>query len=379
MKKLEKLGLSFTYGDYKQEFFEHKFKQNNIRLILLSGFLTIEQAFYGLFIRKPGTFLQQIHYLSAIILLVFFMTSLYLKLQKYKPLYHSYIYSFIIFGMIVAVYRTLVTDIDSCLPTVFIAVLYGSSVIFYINPLISFLTYFTVNVLLIIYFPMYHPHAFYLSLIEDSIANSILAWIISALNYSNFLKNFINKKIIEKNNIELLFKNKQIEKMNKHLERISVRDPLTDIYNRRKLNEVLKTVYKEASQKKMTYAIILLDVDKFKLINDNYGHKTGDNVLKEISQILTRNIKEPNIVGRWGGEEFMIICPNTHLKEAIQLSEELRITINSHDFYLVDPITASFGVSIYSEDDSIEDSIQKADKALYCAKNRGRNTVVNVC
>ncbi|MCG8484139.1 MAG: GGDEF domain-containing protein, partial [Clostridia bacterium] len=261
------------------------------------------------------------------------------------------------------------------LSTIFIAVIYGLAVIFYLNPLESFAVYLIGNAFIIYFFPFYHSYYFYTSYVEDSIVNCMIAWVISVINYKNFLRHFINQKIIERNNLELSRKNNQIEEMNGYLKDASLKDPLTGIFNRRKLNDVLKIACHEALEKKLTFSIILLDIDKFKSINDKYGHKTGDIVLKEIGKIFIKNINWPYVVGRWGGEEFMIVCPCTDLGEAMQLSEKIRMSIEIHNFLPVGTTTASFGVSSYSKGDSIEDVIQRADEALYRAKNRGRNRV----
>ncbi|MCG8482814.1 MAG: hypothetical protein MJA31_05850, partial [Clostridia bacterium] len=110
MKYIEKLIQYFSYGDYKQEFLEYKVIQNNIRILILSGFLAVEQAFYGFFIREPGTIIQKIHYFSAFVMLAYFFIGLYLRSKKNKMLHQVFALSIVIFGILIAVYRSFVVE-----------------------------------------------------------------------------------------------------------------------------------------------------------------------------------------------------------------------------------------------------------------------------
>ena len=124
-----------------------------------------------------------------------------------------------------------------------------------------------------------------------------------------------------------------------------------------------------------TLSLTILDIDYFKRVNDSYGHHIGDSVLIEISELLKANVRESDYIGRWGGEEFLIICPETQLDGSIQFIEKLRKKIENYDFSVVGKQTASFGISIYSKEDTIESIIKRADAALYQAKETGRNKV----
>ena len=121
--------------------------------------------------------------------------------------------------------------------------------------------------------------------------------------------------------------------------------------------------------------MMILDIEKFKSVNDNYGHQVGDIVLKEFTQIIKYNIRQNDIFGRWGGEEFMIIAPNTSLENSINLAQKLRAIVQTHNFEIIGLKTCSIGVSEYTIGDKLEDVIKRADEALYLAKNSGRNRV----
>ena len=153
-------------------------------------------------------------------------------------------------------------------------------------------------------------------------------------------------------------------------------DELTQLYNRRKIVETINYELKKFNRMKNNFSIILIDIDFFKKINDNYGHIVGDNVLKEFANILKTNVRDYDIVGRWGGEEFIIIAPDTSIQNAEKLANKLRKTIESSDFKNINKITASFGVSHSKEGDDKVSLLDRADRALYTSKNSGRNKVV---
>ncbi len=168
------------------------------------------------------------------------------------------------------------------------------------------------------------------------------------------------RELVEKNNL---------------LEKLSITDRLTGLHNRLKLDQVIDEEYARCKQGSNSFAIILLDIDKFKSINDTYGHSVGDLVLKEFAKILSSGIREIDTVGRWGGEEFLIICRDTDQSSVIALAESLRSTISNHDFPVVQNRTSSFGVSVFTKGDTIAAVMNRADKALYQAKENGRNRV----
>jgi diguanylate cyclase (GGDEF)-like protein len=159
------------------------------------------------------------------------------------------------------------------------------------------------------------------------------------------------------------------------LEKISVTDQLTGLYNRYKLNQVLDSELHRAERIKSTFGIIILDIDNFKKVNDVYGHNVGDSVLQELAILLKKTLRITDTLGRWGGEELLIIVPEGSLINEKLLAEKLRVKIEKHTFTTVNRITTSFGVAIYNEGDSIIGLIKRADDALYHAKRNGRNQV----
>ena len=150
---------------------------------------------------------------------------------------------------------------------------------------------------------------------------------------------------------------------------------LTNIYNRHKLDETLEIEKKRADRYNSSFGIMILDIDHFKKINNLYGHHVGDTVLKEFSTLLKDNSRDTDIIGRWGGEEFLIIVPETN-KESIELfAQNIRKRVEFNSFELVEHLTVSIGTTIYKKNESTETTINRADNALYEAKNSGRNCV----
>ncbi len=167
----------------------------------------------------------------------------------------------------------------------------------------------------------------------------------------------------------------QLEKAKLEFENLANTDRLTQIPNRVRLDHVLEDELKRAQNQEVPLSIILLDIDHFKAVNDEFGHQVGDIVLVDAAKLLKDNIREMDTIGRWGGEEFLVICPQTTLEDALQLSKKLRKKLENHSFPIVERKTSSFGVTCYVQGDSLNTLISRCDKALYRAKDKGRNCV----
>lgn len=156
-------------------------------------------------------------------------------------------------------------------------------------------------------------------------------------------------------------------------------DPLTQIANRNLIDKKLKSEILRAKRYDRPFSIIFIDIDYFKRVNDNHGHLIGDKVLVEVASVLSNRIRKVDMVGRFGGEEFIILSTETPLNEAVALAESLKSAIEHHIFPKELSITASFGVAAYcpTSDTDETDLIQRADEALYRAKSSGRNQVVS--
>ena len=162
----------------------------------------------------------------------------------------------------------------------------------------------------------------------------------------------------------------------KELEKIATIDKLTNIYNRRMLDDFLKTEIEIANRHNEDLSLIIVDIDHFKIVNDTFGHLAGDNLLTSISKIILENIRNTDIFGRYGGEEFLIICRKTTKENAFVLAEKLRVLIKDFEFDEIGHKTISLGISDFQKSDTVETLFKKADTALYEAKNTGRDKSV---
>lgn len=166
----------------------------------------------------------------------------------------------------------------------------------------------------------------------------------------------------------------KLKKKNAELEELSITDKLTGLYNRMKLDITLQSEINRSERYCSALSIIIMDIDHFKSINDQQGHQEGDNVLRQVASILTENTREVDIVGRWGGEEFLVLCPETTLDEAYTLAEKLRNGLEQSDKNK-NLITASFGTATFHQGMKESELINNADQALYKAKENGRDRV----
>lgn len=167
----------------------------------------------------------------------------------------------------------------------------------------------------------------------------------------------------------------ELEEQAEQLRLLSETDGLTGLSNRLHID---KTIHRELSRHdryKRPLSIVMFDLDHFKSVNDTYGHQVGDELLKSIAELVAGNVRKVDDAGRWGGEEFLIVCPDTELGGAEQLAEKLRAAIAGFPFPTVGNKTASFGVAQLREDESFLELTNRTDQALYIAKANGRNCV----
>ena len=212
----------------------------------------------------------------------------------------------------------------------------------------------------------------YTLLITSIFISFVIILIITIWNRKLHLEKLKTQKALE----NLRIAEKMLEKRNLELKKISVTDKLTKIFNREKIDNELKKELFRCERTKELFSIIMLDIDYFKSVNDTFGHQVGDDVLVEFTSIIKKHIRRIDTLGRWGGEEFIIICPHTSKNGAIKMADEIRKLIELHSFPIVGKKTASFGVTTYQEDDNENSIIHRVDMAMYQAKNSGRNKVV---
>jgi diguanylate cyclase (GGDEF)-like protein len=171
-----------------------------------------------------------------------------------------------------------------------------------------------------------------------------------------------------------LYYNYRLRRLNEQLVLMSETDPMTRLSNRRKIDQILNMEFERAHRYNHSLSVILIDIDHFKKVNDEYGHLIGDSVIKMIGEILRRSARRYDGVGRWGGEEFIIVCPETTCADAVAFGWRLVHTVSASVFPTGNKLTISAGVAS-TDSKSVENTLtllQQADRALYEAKNNGR-------
>jgi diguanylate cyclase (GGDEF)-like protein len=158
------------------------------------------------------------------------------------------------------------------------------------------------------------------------------------------------------------------------LKRLASTDELTQAFNRSKFEEIIGREMDRAAHLRLPLSVIIFDIDRFKAVNDSFGHLTGDHVLRTLANIARESIRDTDYLVRWGGEEFLIVSPGTGIDKAMLVAERLRQLMGAHVFEYIGPVTASFGVAEYREGESKDSFILRADSAMYNAK-RTRNRV----
>jgi len=224
-------------------------------------------------------------------------------------------------------------------------------------------------------------------LLLESIEVGVSAYLLKPINFKH-LENVI-KQTCEKiyymkrtqeyeQSLESLVKDrtKELELTKNKLQEMANKDPMTNLYNRRYLHDVSKTLFNISQREKRAFSILMIDIDRFKSINDLYGHIIGDSVIQFLADIFRDLIRTSDIAIRFGGEEFIILLPNTEVEGAYEIASKIKSTVENQRTIV--SFTVSIGVSKCNcvEDVDINKLLRKVDEALYEAKRDGRNRVV---
>jgi len=199
--------------------------------------------------------------------------------------------------------------------------------------------------------------------LDDSISAMHTFWLLSTCSFG-FLIAFLFERF-----------SKTIFLKNQKLRELTFIDNLTGLYNRKKLNEILYDEVLRCKRYEHSLGLIILDIDSFKIVNDTYGHQIGDEVLKELANILKQNIRSTDLSIRWGGEEFVIVCLETSFEGTLKVAENLRKSVENNEFSTIGKKTISLGITEYKKDDTVDSLIKRADDALYLAKKNGKNRI----
>jgi len=178
---------------------------------------------------------------------------------------------------------------------------------------------------------------------------------------------------------ELRTKNRQLEEVLSKVEVLAITDPLTQLFNRRHFESVIESEFASTTRYKSPATCLMIDVDHFKSVNDEYGHRAGDTVLRELSQIIKICLRKVDTVARWGGEEFVALLPRTKKEDAFRAASRILQAIADYKFPDIDKqVTVSIGIASIPDlsIDTAEKLVDASDSAMYEAKKRGRNQII---
>ena len=176
--------------------------------------------------------------------------------------------------------------------------------------------------------------------------------------------------------------NQELDHLNKEFREMAIRDGLTGLFNHRYAKERLVAEFDRAARFDRDLSVLFMDLDQFKFYNDTHGHQAGDDILQTLSELMMKTVRESDTLARWGGEEFVVIAPETSAEAACKLAERLRLAVEAHDFPHAEQqplglVSLSIGIATRSrETENAEKLLRFADDATYAAKDRGRNRCI---
>lgn len=367
--------IKYLKGEKLSPTLELKFKnvllaENSRRLFvlvicvaLIESLLFISVAI-GLIESNAQAFILQ---LVIVIICIFLLITLYFlkKYKKYVILSVISVFAYMFCLVMACVFSALGHTEGHVTYAAFFVGLLIVSIIFIKKLSTSILFYFMALISLSIYATLTFPvNVQLITEIINAAMFVILLCIGTVLNYNRNKKMFLQEE--------------RIKDANTKLKLLSITDELTGLYNRRRVYEELEREIDSAQRYQKPLSIILLDIDNFKSINDDCGHNVGDAVLKEFAHILKQKLRTTDIIGRWGGEEFIIVCTNTCTSTAFILADRLCKVIENYKFVTTYNVTFSAGVSQFKLGEKPLDMIGRADEALYSAKTDGRNCVKEI-
>jgi len=271
----------------------------------------------------------------------------------------------VLIALVWSVFNTFVAQSITSDISIYILVLFTITAVARIRLWIIIIIYSIGYIIFFIGMPYFQSNPAYLtSHIMNGLILTIVALLISLMLFRYAISDYFVKQDINRKNKELLF--------------LAQRDGLTSLYNHKTIHELLEKIllsnqFVKKNEDLSAVCLLLLDLDNFKAINDRFGHKFGDNILKKTSEAITLIMDGKNIIGRYGGDEFMVIMPEIHINEAKVLAEELLdevALIKIEDFEM----TFSCGIAVW-EGESSDKLVEKADQLMYISKNKGRNMV----
>lgn len=367
--KLTRSYIARIPTEYKREYINVVCTENFLRMFVIAALLAVVEPFLAFFIEKPND--SYIAFGIGLIALIF-LPVLHLSKRNVKRLSMFWIMAiqtlFLIGilagGIILSLYEQSTLASSSS----YFLGLFTIAAFVTIPPLVSAVLFLTGNIVFMVLLPQFQALPDVITTLNiNTLSMTAVVWILNQMASREKVKYFMNEKLIVEKNAEL-------EEKNSDLSDLTMRDSMTSLLNHKNSLRRLKEEVDRAKRIGYPLSVSMIDLDNFKLVNDSYGHQTGDEVLIQVAKILAENCRSTDTVGRYGGEEFIIIMPDTNSGDAALLMQRVQSCIEGTSFNEDIHITLSCGISeLHGE--NVHGILKASDVMLYKAKKNGKNRV----
>jgi len=369
--KLPQSYMARIPNEYKREFIDTVCRENFLRMLVIAALLVVAEPFIAIFTETPGKISFYLALWIALFNLIFLpVLYFFQKNVKQVPIFWlMLVQTTFLTGILTGGISLSLSDqpTPAAISTYFLAV-FTISAFITMPPLISAVLLLASNLVFMLLLPQFQTSSEMITILNiNTLSMTAVAWSLNQMASHAKVNSFINEKIIIENSIEL-------EKKNTELNDLTMRDSMTNLLNHKNSLRRLKEEVDRSKRIDYPLSVAMLDLDNFKLVNDTYGHQTGDEVLIRVAQILSESCRTTDAVGRYGGEEFIIIMPDTNDRDAALLLGRIKTCIEETSFKDGIHITLSCGISELNGE-SVHGILKSSDIMLYEAKKKGKNRV----
>jgi len=348
---------------YKAEIFSDIARENFLRSIYCS-ILLITLEIFVMLVNGREFFYAHLIVIGTIVYNILFLPFFYIAYKKsavkrwQTSLNIFYFWGLLLFYCSLSVFpQNEISSIDT-----YVMAIIGITALLYIPPWQTAVIFFSVYTAFFFVLPVYQSNDYAVHVLRiNAFVMNFIAWVLSRLVYKMKISALIDKKVIEEKNAML--------------KELVVRDSMTSLFNHESVYKKLEEEMQRSSRIEYPLTLMMLDIDSFKSINDRYGHLSGDRVIIRLAQLLLQTCRKTDIVCRYGGEEYVLIMPDTNPVQALQLAERIRRAVESEKFENGIQITVSGGISEY-RNETVDELIGIADSRLYIAKENGKNRFI---
>jgi diguanylate cyclase (GGDEF)-like protein len=358
-------------NEYKREYINTVCRENFARMMVIAALLIVAEPFIAFLTEMPGNLSFFVSIWIALVNLVFLPILFFFRrnVEGFSKFLIMLVQTLFLTSILAGgVSFTLIEQPSPTASSTYLLAVFTVAAFIIMPPAVSAIMFLTSNISFMVMIPQFLPA-------QDAIATlnintwsaTVVAWIINQMVSRKEVRSFINEKIIIENNAEL-------EKKNLELNELTMRDSMTNLLNHKNSLRRLKEEVDRAKRINYPLSVAMVDLDNFKLVNDTYGHQSGDEVLVQVAKILSDSCRSTDVIGRYGGEEFIIIMPDTIDRDAALLLERIQKRVEKTSFKDGIHITLSCGVSELNGE-SVHGILKSSDIMLYEAKKKGKNRV----